>query len=160
MSLMDAPTYDPTHENRVRAALIASGVLLLLLVLLTLAGYIVGHGWLFTNLPAEHRVNNFFKALEAKDYGKAYAIYNNDDGHNHPDYTLARFTEDWTTQSPVHAAITEHHVDISRTDGKGAFGTGIIVAVRVNGSNKVFMYYIKSDGTLTWPAPHELEYNP
>jgi hypothetical protein len=51
-----------------------------------------------------------------------------------------------------------HKVDISKTDGTGAFGTGIIVATRVNGDHKLFMWYQKSDGTLTYPAPHELEY--
>jgi hypothetical protein len=28
----------------------------------------------------------------------------------------------------------------------------------VNDDHKVFMYYIRKDGTLSWPAPHELEY--
>jgi hypothetical protein len=130
---------------------------------LTLAGFMLGHGWLFTNLPAEHKVNNFFNALEAKDYNKAFAIYVNDPHWaDHPerykDYPLPRFTEDWTTASPVDAPITSHHVDISKTDGTGTFGTGIIVAVRVNGSKKLFMWYQKSDGTLTEPAPHELQY--
>jgi hypothetical protein len=161
MSLMDAPAYDPTRDTRNRNLLIATGGGLLLLVLLTLAGYIAGHGWLFTNLPAEHRVNKFFTALEDKDYAKAYGLYNNDpDWQQHPQqysgYTLPRFTEDWTTASPVKGPIISHHVEISRTDGTGAFGTGIIVAVAVNGDQKVFMYVNKADGTMTWPAPHEL----
>jgi len=25
--------------------------------------------------------------------------------------------------------------------------------------HKIFMYVVKSDGTMTWPAPHELGYN-
>ena len=69
------------------------------------------------------------------------------------DYTVKRFTEDWTTESSV-GVIESHKVDISKTDG-----TGIIVAVRVNGDRKIFMSYEKKDGTLTYPAPHELEYN-
>ena len=165
MSLMDAPAYDPAPDRRKRNLFIGSLITFFVLVLLTVGGYAMGHGWLFTNLPAEHRVNIFFKALEAKDYSKAFGIYNNDlDWQQHPgkysDYPLARFTEDWTTESPVKAPITSHHVDISRTDGSGAFGTGIIVAVRVNGDHKIFMYVTRADGTMTWPAPHILEYNP
>jgi len=165
MSLLDAPAYDPAPDRRKRNLLIGSLTTILVLVLLTVGGYAMGHGWLFTNLPAEHRVNTFFNALEAKDYSKAYGIYNNDsDWQQHPgkysDYPLARFTEDWTTESPVKAPITSHHVDISRTDGSGMFGTGIIVAVHVNGDHKLFMYVIKADGTMTFPAPHILEYNP
>jgi hypothetical protein len=165
MSLMDAPAYDPAPDRRKRNLLIGSLVTFAVLFLLTVGGYAMGHGWLFSNLPAEHRVNTFFTALEAKDYNKAYGIYNNDsDWQQHPgkyaEYPLARFTEDWTTESPVKAPITSHHVDISRTDGSGIFGTGIIVAVRVNGDHKIFMYVIKADGTMSWPAPHILEYNP
>ena len=173
MSLMDAPQFDERGERRKITILISIGVLILLLILLTFAGYVMGHGWLFTNLGAEHRVNEFFNALEAKNYQKAYDIYEN--GHPDSGYPLPRFTEDWTTHSPVNAPITSHHVDISKTDGSGAFGTGIIVAVRVNlqdgvvqtppgeppntkPGHKVFMYVNRADGTMTWPAPHILEY--
>jgi hypothetical protein len=163
MTLLNAPEYDARGEKRKTGLLIAVGVALLLTAVIGVGGYLLGHGWFFTNLRAEHRVDNFFKALEAKDFDKAYALWMNDeDWKQHPqkyDYTLKRFTEDWTTESPVNGPITSHHVDISKTDGTGAFGTGIIVAVRVNGDHKLFMWYEKKDGTLTYPAPHELEYN-
>ncbi len=162
MTLLNAPEYDQREENRKRNLLIGALILVVVVVVTFLAGFLLGHGWFFSNLPAEHRVNAFFNALEAKDYPKAYGIYYNDpDWQQHPqkyDYTLQRFTEDWTSSSPVNAPITSHHVDISKTDGTGFWGTGIIVAVRVNGDHKVFMYYIRKDGTLAWPAPHELEY--
>lgn len=161
MTLLNAPTYDERRENRKTYALIGAGVLLLLAAVLGVGGYLLGHGWFFSNLPAEHRVNSFFVALEAKDYNKAYAIWMNDpEWQQHPkkyDYTLKRFTEDWTTASDV-GPIQNHHVDISKTDGTGAFGTGIIVATRVNGNHKLFMWYERKDGTLTYPAPHELDY--
>jgi hypothetical protein len=173
MSLMDAPQYDERNERRKITILISIGVVILLLLILTFAGYILGHGWLFTNMRAEHRVSEFFNALEAKNYPKAYDIYEN--GHPDPGYPLQRFTQDWTTYSPVNAPITSHHVDISKTDGSGAFGTGVIVAVRVNlqdgivkappgeppntkPGHKIFMYVNRADGTMTWPAPHILEY--
>jgi hypothetical protein len=45
-------------------------------------------------------------------------------------------------------------VDISKRTG-----SGVIVAVRVNESpKKLFMWYEKSNGTLTYPAPYNLEY--
>jgi hypothetical protein len=161
MSLLDAPEFDERKEHRQKNLLIGSAVTVALLVLLTLAGFFLGHGWFFTNLPAEHKVSTFFDALEAKDYSKAYAIYTNDPEFaqhpdQHKDYPLPRFTEDWTSESPVKAPITAHHVIISKTDGSGAFGTGMIVVVRINNTKDIFMWYQKSDGTLTWPAPHEL----
>jgi len=163
MSLIDAPEYDERGERRKRNILITTGVVILVLLIIFFAGYISGHGWFFSNIPAEHRVNQFFNALEAKNYPKAFGIYNNDtDWQQHPQkyasYPLSRFTQDWTADSPVNAPITSHHVDISKTDGSGFFGTGIIVAVRVNGDHKIFMYVNRADGTMTWPAPHILEY--
>ena len=81
---------------------------------------------------------------------------NDPDWQQHPqkyDYTLQRFTEDWTTASDW-GPIKSHHVDISKRTG-----TGVIVAVRVNDSpKKLFMWYEKSNGTLTYPAPYNLEY--
>jgi hypothetical protein len=162
MSLLNAPEYDERGERRKTGLLIGIGVALLLTAVIGIGGYLMGHGWFFTNLRAERRVDTFFKALEAKDYSKAYGIWMNDpDWQQHPqkhDYTLQRFAEDWTTESPIGGPITKHHVDISKTDGTGPFGTGIIVAVRVDGDRKIFMWYDKKDGTLTYPAPHELGY--
>jgi hypothetical protein len=163
MALMDAPEFDSKKEILKSRLQIGFSLLAVTLVILTLVGFLTGHGWAFSNLPIEARVNRFFTALEAKDYGEAYAIYTNDPAwkqhpERHATYDLQRFTEDWTTDSPVNAPIVSHHVDISRTDGTGAFGTGIIVAVRVNGNHKIFMYYTRADRQLTWPAPHILQY--
>jgi hypothetical protein len=107
--------------------------------------------------PVRHGSAMCWLALEAKDYSKAYGIWMNDpDWQQHPqkyDYTLKRFTEDWTTESDW-GPITSHHVDISKRTG-----TGVIVAVRVNNSpKKMFMWYERSNGTLTYPAPYNLEY--
>ncbi len=163
MTLLNAPVYDDRKERLKKGLLIGSGSTFVLLVLLTLAGYMSGHGWLFSNLPAEHRVGEFFAALQAKDYPKAFAIYNNDPNwQQHPDqykdYPESRFQEDWSTQDPIKGPVNTYHVDISRTDGEGNFGTGIIVAVTVNGDKRVFMYYLRKTGALTWPAFHELQY--
>jgi hypothetical protein len=143
MTLLNAPEYDSRRDTRIRNLWIAAGVLVLLAIVIGVGGFVLGHGWFFSNLPAEHKVNTFFEALEAKDYSKAYGIWWNDpEWQQHPqkyDYTLQRFTEDWTSASPVNGPILSHHVDISRTDGSGMFGSGIIVAGRVNGDHKVFM---------------------
>jgi hypothetical protein len=163
MTLLNAPEFDSHRETRNRNLLIGAGALVVLIIVIGLGGFMLGHGWFFSNLPIEHKVDSFFSALEAKNYDKAYALYTNDpDWQQHPDkhadYPIKRFTEDWTTESPVGGPILSHHVDISKTDGTGTFGSGVIVAVRVNGNHKIFMWYQRSDGTLTEPAPHELEY--
>ncbi len=157
MTLLNAPTYDARQENLQRNLLIGGIVLILATALLTVGGYLFGHGWLFLNLPAEHTVGTFLSDLEAKDYNAAYAIWMHDpDWQQHPqkyDYTLKRFTEDWTAESDW-GPIKTHHVDISKRTG-----TGIIVACTINGSpKKMFMWYERSNHTLTFPAPYHLEY--
>ena len=161
--LMDAPAYDPTHDDRRRNILIGILIAIVLVGALALVGFVSGHGWLFTNATYEHRVNNFFTALETKDYAKAYGIYYNDpDWQQHPakysGYPLARFTEDWTTASPINAPITSHHVDKSVSAGRGYFGTGIIVATTVNGDHRIFLHVNRADKTFTWPAPYVFKY--
>jgi hypothetical protein len=167
MSLLDAPVYDERKERTKKAVIIALLIAFVLLVVLTLAGFLSGHGWLFTDLPAEHKVDAFYTALEQKDYKKAYGIYNGDaNWEQHPEkyagYSLDRFTEDWTTASPVDGPIVSHHIDISKTDGSGTFGSGIIVAAHVSSAQtknkKVFIYYLKKSGELTYPSIHILEY--
>ena len=162
MTLLNAPVYNERKEKLTRNLLIGAGATVALLVLLTVGGYLLGHGWLFTNLPAEHKVSTFFAALQSKDYDKAFGIYNNDpDWKQHPDkykdYPESRFQEDWTTEDPIRGPLLSYHVDISRTDGSKENG-GTIVAVRVNGNKKVFMYVIRKSGVMVWPAFHELQY--
>jgi hypothetical protein len=157
MTLLNSPEYDAPREKRKRILFIGAIVLVLLTAVIGVGGFMLGHGWFFSNLPAEHRVGEFLTTLEAKDYSKAYGIWMNDPNwQRHPqkyDYTLQRFTEDWTTESDW-GPIKSHHVDISKRTG-----TGVIVAVRVNDSpKKMFMWYEKSSGTLTYPAPYNLEY--
>ena len=106
MTLLNAPEYDAKGENRKRIC-VGRGDLIAVLVV-TVSGICDGAWVVFSNMGAEHRVNHFFSALEAKDFPKAYGIYFNDpDWQQHPqkyDYTLKRFMEDWTTESPVKGA--------------------------------------------------------
>ena len=157
MTLLNAEPFDARKEARKRNLLIGIPSGLLLLAVLGLAGFLLGHGWFFSNLPAEHRVNQFFQALEAQDYPRAYTLWTADrDWLQHPDkyksYPFARFKEDWTTASD-YGPITQHHVDISKRAG-----TGIIVAAHVNGNPKpLFLWYERSTGQLSY-SPLELDY--
>ncbi|MEO6910873.1 MAG: hypothetical protein ABI158_08115 [Edaphobacter sp.] len=156
MTLLNAPEFDGRRETRNRNLLIGAAVTVALAVVIGLGGYVMGHGWFFSLLPVEHRINVFLNTLQDKDYAKAYGIWMNDPNwQQHPqkyDYTLKRFTEDWTTESDW-GPIVWHHVDISKRDG-----SGVVIAVRVNHSpKKLFLWYERKDGTLTY-SPHELEY--
>lgn len=164
MSLMDAPQYNAKREETKKRIIVGLGILVAVGIVVAFAGIITGHGWAFSNLHAEHRISSFLSALEKKDYNTAYGIYVNDEdwqknADKYKSYSLKRFTEDWTEYSPADGKeITSHHVDKSIVDGTGPFGTGVIVAVTVNGSKRIFIWWQRSDGTLTYPTPHIFEY--
>jgi hypothetical protein len=150
MTLLNAPEFNEKQETRKRNVLIGSGVLFLILGTIALTGFVLGHGWFFVNLPAEHHVSTFLSALQAKDYPHAYAIFYNDpEWQQHPekykDYPLQRFTEDFTTESDWKGPVTSYHVDFSRRDK-----TGTVVASTINGSTNLTLHYSRKDGTLAF----------
>ena len=156
MTLLNAPAYNASRERLKRNLLIGTGVTVVVLTILALTGYILGHGWFFTNLPDEHRVSVFMKTVQAGDYGKAYGIWQNDpEWQQHPqkyDYKLQRFTEDWTTQSDWGGPVKAYHVDVSKRDK-----TGVVVAVTINEKKRFFIKYENADGTLSY-FPNEIAY--
>ena len=155
MTLLNAPAFDEQKENRKRNILAGSGITLAVLVVLAVAGFLMGHGWLFMNLPVEHKVNAFLSALQVQDYPKAYGIFYNDpDWQQHPnkfkDYPLQRFTEDFTTESNWKAPVRSFHIGCSKRDASGT-----AVAAIVNGTTNLTLKYQRSDGTLAF-FPFEL----
>jgi hypothetical protein len=150
MTLLNAPKYDEQKENRRRNILVGSGIFIALMVVLSVGGFLLGHGWLFTNLPAEHRMNVFLTAVQGGDYAKAFGIYNNDPNwQQHPDqykdYPLQRFTEDFTTESEWGGPIKTFHVDFSKRDA-----TGTVVEATINGKANLTMKIQRSDETLSF----------
>ena len=150
MTLLNAPEFDEQKENRKRNILVGSGALIAAIVLLTVAGFLLGHGWLFMNLPVEHRVSTLLSALQAQDYAKAYGIFYNDPNwQQHPDkykdYPLQRFTEDFSTESDWKGPITTYHVDFSKRDA-----TGTVVAATINGTTNLTLKVQRSDGTISF----------
>jgi hypothetical protein len=155
MTLLNAPQYDERKENRRRNIWVGSGIFVAVMAVLTVGGFLLGHGWLFTNLPAEHRMNVFLMAVQLGDYPKAYGIWNNDAGwQQHPDrykdYPLQRFTEDFTTESTWNGPMKSFHVDFSKRDA-----TGTVVASTINGTTNLTLKIQRSDGTLSF-FPFEL----
>jgi hypothetical protein len=139
MTLLDAPSYDPAKARTRKNILIAS-----LIAFLVLAAGV----WYFWNLPQEHRVNQFFAAIEANDMPKAFAIWNHDpDWQRHPQqyaqYPYGRFEVDWGHSSDW-GDIKTHKIVMSKT-----VGSGVVVGVEVNGQKTpVFLWVQRSNKTL------------
>src|SRR6202012_5125966 len=88
--------------------------------------------WYFWNWPQEHRVNQFFAALEGNDLPKAFGIWNHDpDWQQHTQqytsYPYGRFEVYWD-HSSYWVDIKTHKIFMSKT-----VDSAVVVRVEVNG---------------------------
>jgi hypothetical protein len=67
------------------------------------------------------------------------------------DYTLQRFTEDFSTESDWKGPVTSYKMGCSKRDGAGT-----AVAATVNGGTELTLEYQRSDGTLSF-FPYQLK---
>jgi hypothetical protein len=129
MALMDAKEYDPRPAQR-RNRIVATAVV----VVIAVAVYLY-----LTRYNAEIKViNNFFHALEQKDWDTAYGIYQGDPGwkqhpQKYPNYSISQFTLDWGA-SGEYGPITSHQVECALEPPKKDFISpgGIVVVVTIN----------------------------
>jgi hypothetical protein len=106
MALMDAKEYDPRPAER-RRKIIATVVVAVVAISVYL--YVTRYN------PEKKVINNFFQAIEQKDFDKAYGIYEGDpDWKQHPEkyatYSVNQFKMDWGPQGD-YGAITNHRID-------------------------------------------------
>jgi hypothetical protein len=123
MTLLDAPKYNAARARLIRNSIIATVVAIVVIAAAT---------WWFWDWPEQHRVNNFLSAVEAKDFNKAYSLWNNDPNwQQHPDqyklYTLDQFQKDWGPASD-YGVIRSHDIVITKT-----VGNGVVMGVTLNG---------------------------
>jgi hypothetical protein len=144
MTLLDAPTYDQTRAKKRRILLI--GVLLFCTV-------VAGVVFLCWNLPAEHKVNEFFAAVEAQDFPRAFGIWNNDanwqqHAQQYAGYSYGRFVNDWGRSSD-YGAITSHKILHSTSH----YGNSTLLAVDINGRKSALLTLAvqKSTHSMTFP---------
>jgi hypothetical protein len=147
MALMDAKEYDPRPAQR-RRKIIATAVV----VVLAIAVYLY-----LTRYDSEKKViNNFFHAIEQKDFDAAYSIYFADPNwKQHPEkyaaYTINQFNLDWGPQGE-YGAITSHRVDCALEPPKKDFvsPSGVVVVVTINNrAEPRSMWVEKKSRTIT-----------
>ena len=56
MTLLNAPEFNEVKEKRTHNILVGSGVSIVAITLIAVVGFLLGHGWFFMNLPAEHHI--------------------------------------------------------------------------------------------------------
>jgi hypothetical protein len=144
MTLLDAPAFDRTHAKNHRNLVIGA---------LLFCGVVGMAVFLCRNLPAEHRVNQFFTAVEAQDFSKAFAIWNNDpDWQEHAQryakdgYPYGRFVVDWG-KAGDYGRITSHKVLHSVS-----YGNNTLLAVQINGRKAALALAVtKNTHTMSFP---------
>lgn len=122
---------DPVAQRRRRYAIIA-------LVFCILFG-----GWLFyefKNYPEERQVKHFFEALEQQQYQAAYEIWKPASS-----YTFKDFSQDWGPEG-LYGKVDSFHLT-----GSTARGSGVVVRVRVNGTEEILIWVEKKDKSLSFP---------
>lgn len=142
-TLFEAPPYDPMRERRRKMMI---GAIVALVAVVAIVGY------LFRNLPYERVVDDFFSALEQKDFEKAYGIWMHDAGWKqhpgqHPSYTFNNFYLDWGPGGEW--GIIRTHEIIGSAAPKS--GSGVVVVVKVNDrAENARIWVERKDKTLTF----------
>ncbi len=150
-SIFDAKPYDFEKARRRRNLIIV-----VVVAVVVLGGLLF---W-FRNWPYEHKVDQFFSALEKKDYERAYAVWMNDSKwKDHPQqyarYDFHEFLNDWG-ESGDWGIITSHHVDDALAP-KGS-SHGLVVVTTVNGRpERSCLYVDKRDKTISFPPVKTLD---
>lgn len=150
MSLLDAKEYDPRPAQR-RNRLIATGIIVVVVA--------AGLWFFFRYWPEEHVINQFFEAIESKNFESAYGVYNHDPNwkqhaDKYKDYTLSQFMLDWGP-SGEYGQITSHKVDCATEPHKSGFQSpsGVIVVVIINNRAEPVSLWVEKDAKTITSSP-------
>jgi hypothetical protein len=158
MTLLDAREIDPEEGRRRKKRIILVAALIAGVLVVGMAGALLGFGWWFRYWPDEHLVGNFFQALQKQDFKGAYGIWMHDPAweqhpKEHSKYPFNEFYTDWGPGSEWGLIKAQKVYAASPCPGPG---TGIVVDVIVNDRTKHAQVWVeKSDKTLSFP-PCEL----
>ena len=164
MTLLDAQESDPIKARRKRQRITFLVALVVVILAIGVLGFLLNDGWWFSYWPAEHRVSNFFSALQKQDFNTAYAIWQHDpQWPQHPGnytYKFGEFYRDWGP-SGQWGVIKTAKVNGAHTCpplGSGTSGSGLVVDVVINNRVEHAQVWVEnSDHTLGFP-PCELEF--
>jgi len=158
MTLMDAPQYNMRRERRNRNLGIAAIVILIIAFFACISFYL-DTPWQLWHWPSDHKVNQFFSAVEAGDLNKAYGVWNNDPNwQKHPQqysgYDFTQFQKDWGSASD-YGVIKSHKIIVAKS-----VGNGVVLGVDINGGKTpLFLRVDNASGTIGF-SPVELYTGP
>ena len=136
--------YGASEEHR------SQKVRTILTVTMGLAGALIVGLILFTvfhNRSQEQQAKKFVKLLQAHDYMGAYALWGCSESHPCPEYSFAKFQEDWGPKSP-HADESTAHIAMSQ-----ACGSGVVLRLAYNGSEEAVPLFVERSNDVISFAP-------
>jgi hypothetical protein len=154
MTIFESKPPDPVAEARSRRL---KKLLIAAVLLLIVAGALA---YWFRFWPEERVVDQFFTALEQKNYEKAYAIWRADpQWQQHVDryseYTYGQFQLDWGPTGDF-GYITKHDVrGTVAPQSKNSKTSGVIVATRVNDRVKPACLWVEKSSKAISFSPRE-----
>jgi len=157
MTLMDAPAFNARRARR-NHALAVTGIVLVVVLAIGAWLWFLQIPWQLWHWPADHKINNFFAAVESGDLQKAYGLWNNDPNwQQHPQqfgpYNFQDFQKDWGSASD-YGVIKSHKIIIARH-----VGNGVVVGIDINGGKTPIFLRVDHTGTLGF-SPVELYSGP
>ena len=101
----------------------------------------------FKNHAEEQRAKSFLSALAVHNYPAAYAMWGCTDSHPCPDYSFAKFQEDWGPKSG-HASEATAHIGLEQS-----CGTGVLIRLDYKTSEEPVSIWVERDTGIISFAP-------
>ncbi|HLH00832.1 MAG TPA: hypothetical protein VKX49_31280 [Bryobacteraceae bacterium] len=101
----------------------------------------------FRNHSQEQQARTFVQLLQAHNYAAAYQLWGCTESRPCPDYSFAKFQEDWGPSSP-HADESAAHIGMSQS-----CGSGVIVRLDYKGSEEPVPLFVERSTDIISFAP-------
>jgi hypothetical protein len=138
--------YGASEEHRVQrirliknAAIIVAGVLIVGLIL---------YG-VFKNRSEEQQAKSFVALMRAQNYRDAYSLWGCTDAHPCPNYSFAKFIDDWGPKS-AHADQSSARIGLSQS-----CGSGVVIRLDYAGSEEPVSLWVERASKVVGFAPWE-----
>jgi len=101
----------------------------------------------FKNHGEEQRAKSFLSLLAAHNYSAAYALWGCTESHPCPDYSFAKFQDDWGPKS-AHAEEATAHIGLAQS-----CGSGVLIRLDYKTSQEPVAIWVERDSGIISFAP-------
>jgi hypothetical protein len=139
-------TYGASEEHRVQRIRLVRNSAIILFAVLIAGGILYG---VFKNYSEEQQVKNFVALTRSQDYRGAYALWGCTDAHPCPEYSFAKFMDDWGPKS-AHADESSARIGLSQS-----CGSGVVIRLDYAGSEEPVTLSVERGTKVVGFAPWE-----